>query len=200
MVPPESIARSVIREPLLLEKAWALPSAATYGGELDSQTNGSTCGPASLANVFRSLHRSARDENAVLEGSGLCRFGFCFMGLTLDELAGLARREADVDVELLRDLDAEELRAHLRRSNDPANRYIVNFNRKPIFGAGGGHHSPIGGYLEDEDLVFVLDVNADFGPWLIERTRLHRAIDGVDSQSGQKRGLLWITTGATEGT
>jgi len=34
-----------------------------------------------------------------------------------------------------------------------------NFNRAQIFGAGVGHHSPIGGYLEAEDLVFVLDVN-----------------------------------------
>jgi hypothetical protein len=51
---------------------------------------------------------------------------------------------------------------HLKRSNDPAHRYIINFDRKMIFGAGGGHHSPIGGYLENEDLVFVLDVNRDY--------------------------------------
>jgi hypothetical protein len=43
----------------------------------------------------------------------------------------------------------------MRRSNDPGRRYIVNFSREQIFGAGVGHHSPIGGYLEDGDLVFV---------------------------------------------
>jgi hypothetical protein len=68
----------------------------------------------------------------------------------------------------------------------------VNFSRAPIFGAGGGHHSPIGGYLEAEDFVFVLDVNADFQPWLVERERLFAAVDTVDSSSGQKRGLLRI--------
>jgi Phytochelatin synthase len=49
-------------------------------------------------------------------------------------------------------MSAEEFREHLKGSNDPAHRYILNFDRKMIFGAGGGHQSPIGGYLENEDL------------------------------------------------
>jgi hypothetical protein len=77
-----------------------------------------------------------------------------------------------------------------RGSNDPARRYLVNFTRRAIFGAGGGHHSPIGGYLEAEDLVFVLDVNRDFQPWLVERSRLFAAMDTDDGD--QKRGLLLI--------
>jgi hypothetical protein len=67
---------------------------------------------------------------------------------------------------------------------------LINFHRKPLFGAGGGHHSPIGGYLEAEDLVFVLDVNERFGPWLVSTPRLFEAMDTVDSSSGAKRGLL----------
>jgi hypothetical protein len=51
-------------------------------------------------------------------------------------------------------------RTILRLSNDPRRRYIVNFSRKPIFGAGVGHHSPIGGYLKAEDLVFVLELSS----------------------------------------
>ena len=78
----------------------------------------------------------------------------------------------------------------MRKSNDPSRRYVVNFSRKPIFGAGGGHHSPIGGYLEAEDLVFVLDVNRKFEPWLVERSRLFTAIDTSDGDA--KRGLLLI--------
>src|SRR5262245_41493356 len=38
----------------LLEKAWALPVAATYKGTLAYQSNGSTCGPTSLSDVERS--------------------------------------------------------------------------------------------------------------------------------------------------
>ena len=70
---------------------------------------------------------------------------------------------------------------------------MINFHRRPLFGAGGGHHSPIGGYLEPEDLVFVLDVNERFGPWLVSSDRLFEAMDSVDSSSGMKRGLLRMT-------
>ena len=59
---------------------------------------------------------------------------------------------------MLRNLTAEEFREHMKRANDPGRRYIVNFTREKIFGAGSGHHSPIGGYLEAEDMVLVLDV------------------------------------------
>jgi hypothetical protein len=67
---------------------------------------------------------------------------------------------------------------------------VVNFTRKAIFGAGGGHHSPLGGYLEPEDLVLVLDVNRDFQAWLVERTRLFAAVNTFDGET--KRGLLLI--------
>jgi hypothetical protein len=189
-VTPAEIASSVVRTPELVERAWALPAAAAYARKLDSQTNGSTCGPASLANVFRSLGEPATNEQAVLKDTGKCRTGTCFVGLTLDELAEIARTHTKRTVTVLRDLSPEAFREHLRKSNDPARRYVVNFDRKNIFGGGGGHHSPIGGYLEDEDLVFVLDVNADYGPWLVERPRLFAALDTLDGE--KKRGLLAI--------
>lgn len=189
-IPPEAIRSSVNRRPDLLERAWALPAAASFKRELAWQSNGSVCGPASVANVFRSLGEAATSERAVLEGTARCWTGFCLMGLTLDQLAEVARRHTRRTVTVLRDLSLEEFTEHLRRSNDPHRRYLVNFTRKVIFGAGGGHHSPIGGYLEDEDLVFVLDVNHDFQPWLVERSRLYAAIDTLDGD--RKRGLLLI--------
>lgn len=66
----------------------------------------------------------------------------------------------------------------------------MNFSRERIFGAGVGHYSPIGGYLEAEDFVFVLDVNAQYQPWLIEGTRLFAAVNTLDGE--KKRGLLLI--------
>lgn len=191
-VPKEAIVSSVRREAALMDRAWALPTAQRYGRAIYSQKNGSVCGPASVVNVVRSLGQQAEDEGAVTSGTGFCRLGFCFMGLTLDQLAEITRSKSGKSVSVLRDLTQDAFTEHLRRSNDPTRRYIVNFTRKPIFGAGGGHHSPIGGYLEAEDLVLVLDVNADFQPWLIERERLFAAIDTVDSESGKKRGLLLI--------
>jgi hypothetical protein len=57
---------------------------------------------------------------------------------------------------------------------------------------GGGHHSPIAGYLADQDLVLVLDVNRKYGPWLVQSARLYDAMNTVDTGSGKKRGLLLI--------
>jgi len=126
----------------------------------------------------------------VLSGTSWCWTGYCILGLTLDELAEVARTYPHRSVTVLRDLTPEEFKAHLRNANNPDRRYIINFSRQQIFGAGVGHHSPIGGYLESEDLVFVLDVNRDYQPWLVERSRLFSAMNTLDG--AVKRGLLLI--------
>ena len=180
------------QDPALLARAWALPVARTYGPDgLQYQARASFCGPTSLANVDSSLgnHRDALD---ILDGTGYCWSGQCLPGLTLDELAEIARERTGREVTVLRDLDLDTFREHMRQSNDPTLRYTINFLRGPLFRTGGGHHSPIGGYLEDEDLVFVLDVNAEFGPWLVPTERLFAAMDTIDGSSEQKRGLLRI--------
>src|SRR5690349_24532849 len=104
MVPPEAIRTKVIRTPALIERAWALPAAAAFKHELLSQSNPSVCGPSSLANVFRSLHEPAVSETMVLEGTGQCRTGVCFGGLSLDQLADVARHHTQHKVTVLRDL------------------------------------------------------------------------------------------------
>jgi hypothetical protein len=189
-VSPQAIASSVNRSPALLEQAWRLPVATTFNRQLNWQSNLSRCGPASIANAYRSLGDTANTESHVLAGTGRCWTGFCIPGLTLDELADVARANRRHKITVVRDLSEEQFRQHLRRSNDPARRYIVNFSRKQIFGAGVGHFSPIGGYLEAEDLVFILDVNSDYQPWLVERKRLFEAVDTFDGN--KRRGLLLI--------
>jgi Phytochelatin synthase len=189
-VAPERIASAVDRDPALLEKAWHLPVAAKYRRTLEFQSNGSVCGPASLANVFRSLAEPAASEVSVLEGTGLCRTGYCLLGLSLDQLAQVARRHTSRKVSVLRDLTPDAFRRELLRSNDPNLRYVINFSRRPIFDGGGGHHSPIGGYLEAEDLAFVLDVNRDFQPWLVSSAKLFGAMSMRDGDI--RRGLLRI--------
>ncbi|HEY8079749.1 MAG TPA: phytochelatin synthase family protein [Labilithrix sp.] len=176
----------------LLDRAWSLPVAATYDHRVVWQTNGSVCGPASLANAMRSLGDASATQDTVLAGTGQCRTGICFGGLTLDELAVIARAKTGKHVTVLRDLGIEELRTHLRRANDPSRRYLVNFHRGMLFGKGVGHHSPIAAYLEPEDLVLVLDVNEAFGPWLVSTERLFAAMDTIDPSSGKKRGLLLL--------
>jgi hypothetical protein len=187
---PSIAATPQYQDPALLDRAWALPVAATFDRRVVSQTNGSVCGPSSVANILRSSGTTDASQAKVIDGTGYCWTGLCIPGLTLDELADLARKKTAKTVTVLRDLTREELRAHLLRSNDPSRRYLVNFHRGLLFGKGTGHHSPIAGYLEAEDLVLVLDVNGKFGPWLVSSERLFRAMDSVDSSSGKKRGLL----------
>jgi hypothetical protein len=189
-VSPEAITSSVTRAPDLVERAWRLPVAATFNRQVTWQSNASRCGPAAVANAYRSLGEAATTEGKVLAGTGRCWTGFCLLGLTLDELAEVARTNTSRKITVLRDLSEQDFLEHLRRSNDPGRRYIVNFSRDRIFGAGVGHHSPIGGYLETEDLVFILDVNRDYQSWLVERTRLFDAVNTLDGD--KKRGLLLI--------
>jgi hypothetical protein len=188
---PSIRARKDYQDSELLARGWELPAAQSVRPKFSYQSNGSKCGPSSLANVFRSLGEEV-DEQGVLEGSGKCWSGVCFGGLTLDELAQLARERGNRRVTVLRDLDYDAFLAELRRSNDPKRRYVINFHRGLLFAKGTGHHSPIGGYLDRENLVFVLDVNEDFRPWLVESRRLFDAMNSVDSSSGKKRGLLLI--------
>jgi len=178
-----------------LARAWTLPVAHEYADGIRYQTRGSSCGPASLANILGSLGDDDDTEDEILEGTGYCWLGQCIPGLTLDEVAEIARAKTDAEVTVIRDLDLEGFREHLRRSNEPGRRYLINFHRGPLFTTGGGHHSPLIGYLEDEDLAFVLDVNEAFEPWLVPAPRLFAAMDTVDDSTELERGLLLFEPG-----
>jgi hypothetical protein len=167
----------------LLERAWSLPVAKLFPRPIVSQRFPWSCGPASVGNVLNSYS----PLTPTLSPPGEREIG----GFTLSELGALAKVAApEWTVTELRPATLEAFREELRHANDPRQRLIINFTRRPLFGTGGGHHSPIGGYLETEDLVFVLDVNERFGPWLVPGERLFEAMNTVDSSSGVKRGLL----------
>jgi hypothetical protein len=176
----------------LLTEAWALPVARLYADRVAFQENGSRCGPASTANILGSMGDEDDTEEEVLEDTGYCWTGFCIPGLTLDEVADMMRHKTDAEVTVLRDFDLETFREHLRASNDPSRRYLTNFHRGPLFGRGGGHHSPFAGYLEDRDLVLVIDVNEEYRPWLVSSERLFEAIDTIDGSTGERRGLILV--------
>src|SRR5687768_6526363 len=87
---PSIAGTPAYQDAALLERAWALPVASTYARSLQWQDNGSTCGPASLANVQKSLGTTT-SEDAVKDAGDVCSLGICFGGLSLDELAEVAR-------------------------------------------------------------------------------------------------------------
>jgi len=181
------------QNPALLKQAWALPVAALYQPGIDYQRNASVCGPTSLVNVLHSLAQPG-DQEKLLEGTGLSTvLGYLPEGVTLDQVADIARLKLPgKKVSVLRDLDLKEFREQMLQTTDPSRRYVINFSRGPLFGTGGGHHSPIAGYLAEDDLVLVLDVNKKYGPWLVKSERLYEAMNTVDSATHKKRGLLLI--------
>ena len=182
----------------LLRKAWALPVAYADDG-FEYQANPSICGPTSVANVVQSFgHRET--QSSVLRDAHLFNiFGVLPGGVTLDQARIILARESGREVTLLRDVDLPAFRAQLALANDPRFRFVINFDRRSLFGRGHGHFSPILAYLPDEDLVFVGDVNAHFKPWLASPERLYAAINTVDSTTGKTRGLLRIAlTGDVE--
>src|SRR4051812_24425929 len=67
------------RDEAKLHRAFAMAVAASYEHpSIVYQSNGSLCGPTSLANVARSLGEPQATATTILEGSGKCRFGICF--------------------------------------------------------------------------------------------------------------------------
>lgn len=186
------------QDPALLAAAFELPNAARYqSAGIEYQANGSFCGPTSVANALRSTGADPKiaTQKQMLDGTNIeTTFGVLLGGITLDQLAdvAIARFPRAAEISLYRDLELDALRALLVKANDPAYRLIANFHRGPLFATGGGHHSPIAGYLADKDLVLVLDVNEKYKPWLVSSERLFRAIDTVDKSSGKKRGVLEI--------
>ena len=165
----------------LIEKAWKLPVAKLYAPLL-SQSFKSICGPTSVANVLRSM--GVRTGN-----NPFTRFGVRAMSLdqVVDESSEVVPEGWRVSA--VRTRSVEQLRVQLHESNDPNRRFVSNFARSSLFGGGSGHHSPIGGYLEAEDLAFVLDVNSGFGPWLVDAERLFDAMNTGDWSGGLTRGL-----------
>jgi hypothetical protein len=176
------VLRANLQHPRLLQQAWQLPAAERYSPLL-SQSVFSICGPTSVANVLRSIGED-RGKNP------LRTFGL--RAMSLDQVAEESAEvlPAGWSASIVRVRSVEALRDELRASNQPTHRYIANFSRRPIFGHGGGHHSPLGGYLEQEDLAFVLDVNASYGPWLVPAEQLFDALNTADRGDGRTRGLV----------
>jgi hypothetical protein len=181
------------QDPDLIERAWALPVAALYReGGYEYQANPSFCGPTSAANMIQSQGVDT-DQREVIQGSNVRPiFGILPRGVSLNTEADLVRTASGQPVEVLRDLSLDEFRRHMANSNNTSVRYIINFHRGPLWGRGHGHFSPILGYLEAEDLVFVGDVNRAFQPFLVPTARLYEAMDTLDSDGNLRRGMLLI--------
>lgn len=184
---------AIYQAPENLQQAWNLPVANTYKKIFEYQVNAAFCGPASIANTYRSFGIPGFTQSNIFDDSDISYWKTRVMGLTLDELAKLATQNSIINGKLIRDMSLSDFRQHLQQSNNKDKRYIINFNREPLFGVKMGHHSPIGGYLAEEDLVFVLDVLKDYKPFLVSSARLYQAMNTIDNVNNKKRGLLLLS-------
>jgi hypothetical protein len=187
------------QSPLLLTRAWRLPVAAMYKEDLEYQINAAFCGPATAVSVFGSLGvEPEHTQSSLFEKADVGYWKARVMGLTLDEMAELMKANSNLAIAAQRNLSENQFRSYLRKANDPNYRLVINFHRGPLFGVDVGHFSPIGGYLEKQDLVFVLDVLEDYQPFLVPADRLFKAMDTIDASTGQKRGLIVVQAGVED--
>ena len=114
-----------------------MPVAKLYAAHpFEYQKNAGNCGPATIANLLRSIGIDM-DQDAVLAGSRYQTwYGALLGGLTLDQIADLLRFRARRPVDVMRGLDLARFRAEMLKANDPTVRIIANFHRGPLFGRG----------------------------------------------------------------
>jgi hypothetical protein len=134
----------VEQDPDLLERAWRLPVALLYRDDgYETQENWTNCGPTSAANLLQTMGFDL-DQREVARAAGVRSFfGLIAGGLTLEEEADLLARLTGQPVTLHREPDLATMRTLMRRANDPGFRFVVNFHRRPLWGMGHGHFSPI---------------------------------------------------------
>ncbi len=116
-------------------------------------------------------------------------------GMTLEQLHGLLQAHGPSVARYYGDqLSLEQFRGLLRRNlAQPGDRLLVNYDRKALGQAGGGHISPLAAYDSPSDRVLILDVARYRYPSLwVPVADLWRAIRTVDSSSGRSRGLITV--------
>jgi hypothetical protein len=178
--------------PAQLAKAYESPVASSLRNVFapgPSMTGGLTS--ASIA--LRSLGDDPGDAAAIMKRRKIGVMGKIPGGLTLDQLAEHIAADSGRKTEALRPESLDVFRAALiRATGDTSMRVLVNYNRKLLFGVGGGHHAIVGAVLPDDDLVLILDPDPAYGAFLVPMARLFEATRSVDTTSKNPRGVVVI--------
>ncbi|KEF42411.1 MAG: glutathione gamma-glutamylcysteinyltransferase [Cyanobium sp. CACIAM 14] len=180
-----------------------------------TQANLAYCGVASAVMVLNSLgvpapavagygpYRFWTQENVfeATAGAGIPRPEVVRrQGMTLDELAALLAGHG-LTVETIHGdaISLEAFRGLLRRSlAEPGDRLLVNYDRRSLGQAGGGHISPLAAYHAPSDRVLILDVARYRYPSLwVPAASLWQAMRTIDTTSGRARGLVRVRQSPT---
>jgi len=177
---------------------------------VESQQNLAFCGPASIASTLNSLdiprpaagplfpYRFFTQENIFTPATQRIKSAtqVSLSGMTLAEVTAFFNVLGVKATSYYADqLNLDQLRTLIRAALEgPKTRILVNYSRKPLGQAGGGHVSPLGAYDENTDSVLLLDVaKFKYPPVWIALTDLLAAVSTTDTDSGKSRGIVVVT-------
>lgn len=117
-------------------------------------------------------------------------------GLTLNEFSKLVRVfPVKIQIFHAKELTFHRFQKKIIKALQKHNTFVVvNFDRTPLYGAGGGHFSPLGAYNKKTHRFLLLDVaRFKYPPVWIKAQDLWHAVNTIDSASHQTRGLAIIS-------
>lgn len=179
---------------------------------VDTQENLAFCGPASMAAILNSLPRERRPISTQLKPFPYFTQDSFFnhqtrtiksreatlrSGLTLQEINEMlltfgVRVDRFYGDQMSESAFREVLKSSLAQSDT---RLIVNFDRRVLDQKGAGHFSPIAAYDTASDSVLILDVaKFKYPPFWVTVPDLFAAMNTIDPDSGQSRGLIRVRT------
>lgn len=168
-----------------------------------SQSDVSMCGPASLAMVLNALKLDPmrtwrRPWRWWSDEMFACCDGSLEVmkrsGVTLEFFDRIAKKQKGISVDTRGPGSLEEFRNTLKQiAKESDCHVIVSFGRESLGQTGIGHFSPVAAVHEAKDLVLVLDVaRFKYPPYWVKIEELHRAMQGVDPETGMSRGYSVI--------
>ncbi len=195
---------------LLLQRSTLRADYAALAQWFETQAHLAYCGVASSVMVLNSLALPAPvaenlspyrlwTQSNVFAAPASARFvraeRVIRQGMSLEQLDGLLNSQGALVRRYHGDtLSLEQFRWLLRRNlSDPADRLLVNYDRRAVGQPGGGHISPLAAYDPRSDRVLILDVARYRYPaaW-VAVPDLWRAVRTIDGGTGRSRGLLTI--------
>lgn len=169
-----------------------------------SQPFSTVCGFTSVAIILNSMthseisrHRYHVEDTIGLIGPREVQMRLAMRGLTLRQMADYLVYAFNFQPKIVRIknmIDLKNVRLQLQNTlNTPLQFAMVNFNGKDLNLGTRGHFSPIAAYDPISDSVLVLDVAAHKNkPFWVKLEVLAEATKGIDSESNEQRGFLFI--------
>lgn len=202
-LPPDLISAGSPEGAALLGGADAMADYDDLGRHFVTQSLKSYCGVASGVAVLSALGIETSQRNFFAGSAGQVRPRWRVMltGMPLDDLGGLlAAHGAQVAIHHADSLDLGTFRklvsGNLARDGDYL---IVNYQREGLGQEPTGHISPLAAYDAETDRVLIMDTASYKYPYTWAPVgRLFAAMNTIDSETGETRGLIEVSTAASQ--